>query len=68
MSITIVDYRNVIYGGKQGFDKALQVYKGVWKNTFQTNKCTTVNQRSRKEKNFGNLERDFFRDDKIIKL
>ena len=60
MSITIVDYRNVIYGGKQGFDKALQVYKGVLKNTFQTNKCTTVNQRRRKEKkNFINLERDF---------
>ena len=68
MSITIVDYRSVIYGGKQGFDKALQVCKGVWKNTFQTNKCTPVNQRRRKEKNFGNLERNFFRDDKIIKL
>ena len=50
MSITIVNYHNAIYGGKQGFDKALQVYKGVWKSTFQTNKCTKVNQRKRKKK------------------
>ena len=69
MSITIVNYHNAIYRGKQGFDKALQVYKGVWKNTFQTNKCTKVNQRKRKKKkNFVNLERDFFTDDKIFKL
>ena len=70
MSITIVNYHHAIYGGKQGFDKVLQVYKGVWKNTFQTDKCTTVNQRRRKKKkkNFVNLERDFFTDDKIFKL
>ena len=27
MSITIRDYHNVVYGGRQGFDKALKVYK-----------------------------------------